>query len=1123
MRSQHSHFRSCSPDGINLYVTRRGVRGAFFQDQPEFDRRHQFKRRDTPPTSRLLFRIGLIALLLGSTLGNGAWGREPLEVYTDAANFQNNGILELAVQEWERFLIEFPDHELSLKARYYLGVSYFQLKTYDQAAEAFQQTIKQAVDIEFDLLEDAYLNLGSSQFALARAGKSEMYAQAVQTYAQLLELFPVDKGKYGDQALYFMGDAWYAQGNKQQAVIAYARLISEYPTSPTRADGLFALAATFDGQAEYEKSVKYYQMYIDEFPQASHVDQARMAKAEMLVQLKQFAEAGQKFAALADRQDFDSADMARFRQAFCAWQLNDFATAAQLYATVAQMPQSAYVRQAALMTGRSHYRTGNLDQARQWFGTVIEQGGDEWPEAAHWQCRVHLAMNEPQQALQVADQVLPQAEQSDYYVNLLMDRADALYEFPARRPEAQKLYLQIDEQHSDHPLAPHGLYGAIFTALDLKKYQEGVVQAELFATKYPENDLLPDVRHTEAECRLMLGDQAAAEAIYRQITAEYTGHTHHTHWLVRLGYTLFLQQKFAETVTTLQPQLSQIEDPQHTADAMLMTGASLFHQKQYQHAAASLQAALERAEHHDKSDEVLLYLARAQRELNQFAESLQSLEKLLGEYPESSYLESALYWYGENSFALKDYDTAAQKYLDLIESRPESENVPHAWSGRGWCGFRLKQYDVGIASFSELINKHPQHEVTLEANYGRALCYYKKQDYEHAIEDLDTYLKTDPPVNRRSNALYLRGLSLIETKRYEDAVQSLTTLLNDSPEYASADRVKYQLAWTYKLLNQRPDAVQWFTKITLEHDQSAHVAEAFYHLAENAYWHEHDYAVALDNYQRCRRLAADEDLTEKAIYMEAWCKYQQKEFAPAHEQFSHLLENYPQGAHARDAQFMQSESLFRLERFDDAIQAYQQIIGQENVTPERRVLALLHSGQSAIQLEQWETGLQLLEQISAGFPASRYLHEAMFEQGVCLFNLGRQKSAGEQSDSTEFDESMKLFDSVATSTRGALAVRARFHMGEVYFQKKLFINAVRQYQRVMYGFGGDQVSDEVKGWQARAGFQAGQAVLVLAGDTSDFGKQERLIKEGEKYFRFVVDKAPNSKVAVAAEEKLKRR
>ncbi|MCH2128999.1 MAG: tetratricopeptide repeat protein, partial [Pirellulaceae bacterium] len=845
-------------------------------------------------------------------------------------------------------------------------------------------------------------------------------------------------------------------------------------------------------------------------------------RAEMLLEMKQFAEAGQSFGLLATKPGFESAHLALYRQAYCSWQLNDFAAAAEQYAAVARTPNSPHAQQAGLMSGRSLFHNEDTAAAKTWLQSVVVAAGDVGLEAAHWLARVHLHENQPTQALQVVDTVLSGAAPSPFSVNLLMDRADALQQIPDRLSEVPQAYLVVARNYKDHELAPHGLYHAIFASLDLKHYAQGIELVKEFMSSYSTHELARDVRHAEAECRLMNGDTLAAEQIYRELTAATTNHKHFSHWLVRLAYTQFLQAKYDEAVATLQANLAHIQASHQVAEAMMMIGASHFHQQNFDHALAALLTAIEHAEHHEKTDEALLYLARTQRELDQLDESLKSLQRLVQDHSQSVHMESAFYWQGENHFALKDYEAAAATYGELYQRWPKSTYIPHALSGQGWCSFRLQRYAQGIKAFSELIEKYASHSVTVEASYGRALCHYKQQEHEQAVNDLEIYLKSEPPMERRANALYLQGLSLIEMKQYQEAIQSLTTLLEQVPDYSSVDRTIYQLAWTYKMLDLRPESIQWYTRLTEQYKSSSHLAEAHYHLAENDYWHEENYAAAQTHYQRCLELTSDAELTEKSLYMHAWCHYQQQQFTHAYQQFTLLLKSHPNGAHVPDAQFMQAEALFRQEKHGEALPAYQQLLTNNLLGPDRVVMALLHAGQSASQTEDYQTALQLLQRITTEHPSSNQVHEAMFEQGVCLFHLGRNNKDAESPDFAQFDEAMKLFESVATSHRSTLASRARFHMGEVYFQKKMFIDSIRQYQRVMYGFGGNNAPDEVKPWQARAGFQAGQAALVLAGETKDLDRKKRLIMEGDKYFRYVVEKAPDSEVASAAEQRLQR-
>src|SRR6478752_5459152 len=104
---------------------------------------------------------------------------EAKKSFADAATLQNNNAFDVAIEEWEKFLKNFAKDPLAPKAQHYLGACQLQLKQYDKAAAAFQGVI--ANNPKFDLIEDSYINLGSSQYALALAGTAGMYDKAAET------------------------------------------------------------------------------------------------------------------------------------------------------------------------------------------------------------------------------------------------------------------------------------------------------------------------------------------------------------------------------------------------------------------------------------------------------------------------------------------------------------------------------------------------------------------------------------------------------------------------------------------------------------------------------------------------------------------------------------------------------------------------------------------------------------------------------------------------------------------------------------------------------------------------------------------------------------------------------
>src|SRR5690348_15929676 len=115
---------------------------------------------------RFGFRSGFVSLIVGLSLLSATHAQEKAAVsssatvssgaavlaYREAANFQNNGALEVAVEEWQKFLKNFGGDPLAAKAQHYLGMCQLQLKNYPASAEAFAAVA--AKYPKFELLEE---------------------------------------------------------------------------------------------------------------------------------------------------------------------------------------------------------------------------------------------------------------------------------------------------------------------------------------------------------------------------------------------------------------------------------------------------------------------------------------------------------------------------------------------------------------------------------------------------------------------------------------------------------------------------------------------------------------------------------------------------------------------------------------------------------------------------------------------------------------------------------------------------------------------------------------------------------------------------------------------------------
>ena len=83
-------------------------------------------------------------------------------------------------------------------------------------------------------------------FDLLKAAK---YDQAIIAFQQFLQLYPA--GEYADNALYWVGEAYYVTRNFDKALIEFNRLLELYPASGKRADSQLKIGYIFYEQQRW--------------------------------------------------------------------------------------------------------------------------------------------------------------------------------------------------------------------------------------------------------------------------------------------------------------------------------------------------------------------------------------------------------------------------------------------------------------------------------------------------------------------------------------------------------------------------------------------------------------------------------------------------------------------------------------------------------------------------------------------------------------------------------------------------------------------------------------------------------------------------------------------------------
>ncbi len=627
-----------------------------------------------------------------------------------------------------------------------------------------------------------------------------------------------------------------------------------------------------------------------------------------------------------------------------------------------------------------------------------------------------------------------------------------------------------------------------FTALGKGNYPTALRHATEFLAAYPDHDLAADAMYVAAESHLQLAQYATADKNFAVLVETFPDHADVEAWQIRRVLSQYLQKKYAETITLVDTLLDEdLHTPDSIAEAQYLAGASQAELKQWQAAANALEASVAAQPRWRQADDTLLLLAQAYGELNETSKAKAALARLIADLPNSPTLDRAYYRLGELNYAAGKFATAAAEYQAVIDKWPQSPLAAQAFYGVGWARLNQNDYAAAEQCFSTMIATHSDRKLTPRAHYARAIARHQLKKYAAAIDDIHALLAADPTRAEKSDALYLLGLCQTGLHRDNDATATYQTILRDDLKYAATDKVLYELAWSLKQQGNEKESVDAFTRLAREQPASPLAAEGQYRAGEFAY-RSGDYQRAAEEYRAAVEKAGQSELGERAEHKLGWSLFRRDDFAGAQQAFANQRAKWPDGVLASDAAFMEGESLLKQNRFADALAAYAAV-----KAPRGRdfdVLALLHAGQAAAELKQWDRSLELLTQCIDRFPASVCWPEALCEQAWAKQNLGK------------LDDALALYRQVIAKTDREVAARAQFMIGRIQFEKKNYREATTSFFKVAYGYSYPQ-------WQADATYEAAQCF-------DRWGKTDQAVKQ----YQDLIAKYPQSDKAGLARQRI---
>jgi TolA-binding protein len=656
-----------------------------------------------------------------------------LDIYSDAAKFQNGAKFEIAVEEWEAFQKGFQDDPLAPKAIYYLGICALQLQQYDKAASAFEFTATRYA--QHDSTESALFYWGRTRYVQASSlpdlkQKQAQLKTAIGAFEKQLAAHA--KGSLADQALYLMGESHYGLGDKPAAIKSYQAVVTGFPKSKQRATAVYALGATLEEEKKYAEAGKAYDIFLAEFPEDPLRTEIRMRKAETILQAKNYKEAAEVFGEVAAVEGYTLADHSRMRQAFCLLQLKQYEEATAIFSAVLSAQETADFHTEA---------AGHLLSI----------------------CRAYINDKKHDPALELADAFIANVTDAELIVQVKLVAADAL-DGQQKYDESRKRYLGIVEQHSQHALAADALYFATFAALKLKQHDHVIADAKTFLDKYPKHEFQPDVAKLLEESRILKSAD------------------------------LFQNKKHAEVVEILSASIKDNPQGSRVVDSLLLLARSSAALKKIAAAKGYAARLIKDFPESKLVAEAQFRLGEYHYGEKEYELAIKQYATVVKDHSDSVFVANSLYSQAWSEVLTGKSDVAEITFTTLIEKHPQHQLVNAALLGRGKVRRQQKKFKAAIEDLEGFLSTKPDVDQQVDAWFEKGMSQIGLQQNAAAIETFNLLLTADAKYADADAILYEIAFAQRTLDKHDAAKATFAKLVADHAGSALVGDAHFRLA-----------------------------------------------------------------------------------------------------------------------------------------------------------------------------------------------------------------------------------------------------------------------------------------------------------------------------------------
>jgi TolA-binding protein len=402
------------------------------------------------------------------------------------------------------------------EAMYGLGWSYFKLKDFPKAIEAFERLIVAYPTGKFSF--DARVRLGDCYF------QQKDYGKAAGDYRAVIRLFPKKDGV--DYAYYQLAQTYFRSGDRDQAAQQFAALIKAFPDSPLADDAQYALGWIKFQLKDYVGAIKEFQKVTANYPGGDVTPRAHYSIGDAYYNLQQYEAAERAYRdviRLFPKSSYAMDALTGIQYCLSAQGKSQEALGV-IDSYQRENPDSSASEQLSLKKGELLFSQKQYDSAANEYQSFTQRYPNSPQRAAafYWLGRSLAESGKLAEAAAAYSQAAGVKSAPDQIVSSSLLEAIAIYRKQKQYDQAFALLMTAEKELANTPSAAEVSYIKGMLFYENGASDEARNQFEFVISKYPGTDQADRARMGLAMISLDSHNFSAAQSLAQQVATSRT-------------------------------------------------------------------------------------------------------------------------------------------------------------------------------------------------------------------------------------------------------------------------------------------------------------------------------------------------------------------------------------------------------------------------------------------------------------------------------------------------------------------------------------------------------------------------------------------------------------------------